>query len=329
MLVSEHEVIGTVGGGQLEWQAIQTARALLAPSRPEVQVERLVLGADLGQCCGGVVDVWIERLTAADESWLRAAAAASAGHAPARLRSTLTAQGLQRAIAEPRDSAPPGATALEVLPQLTRGSDGQIALLERLDTTFPELWLFGAGYVGQAVARLCMELPFRLTWLDARAELFPSERPGSVQVRAGDPLLHLASAPAGARFLVMTHSHALDYALCHALLVRNDFAWLGLIGSQSKAARFRSRLARSGIDAARLSRLVCPIGVSGITSKWPAAIAISIAAQLLQEVRAGANSAADPVRVPISASEPATDLAAASCAGAPCAQCGPRGGRIS
>jgi XdhC/CoxI family protein len=82
----------------------------------------------------------------------------------------------------------------------------------------------------------------------------------------------------------MSHSHPLDYALCHALLERNDFAWLGLIGSMSKAARFRSRLARAGLGVDVIRRLVCPIGVEGIESKWPAAIAVAVAAQLMQQI---------------------------------------------
>jgi xanthine dehydrogenase accessory factor len=105
-------------------------------------------------------------------------------------------------------------------------------------------------------------------------------------------LASVRDAPAAAHFLVMTHSHALDYALVRALLERNDFASLGLIGSQSKAARFRSRLRRDGVAADRIARLICPIGVGGIRSKWPAAIAIAIVAQLLQRLApaAAANS---------------------------------------
>jgi hypothetical protein len=76
--------------------------------------------------------------------------------------------------------------------------------------------------------------------------------------------------------------------LCQALLERNDFAWLGLIGSESKAARFRSRLKRAGVATETLARLVCPIGVAGIESKWPAAIAVGVAAQVMQRISAAA-----------------------------------------
>jgi xanthine dehydrogenase accessory factor len=105
----------------------------------------------------------------------------------------------------------------------------------------------------------------------------------------------------------MTHDHALDFELCRSVLARTDPCWLGLIGSASKAARFRSRLLRAGLDRDTVSRLVCPIGVAGIASKLPAAIAIAIAAQLLQQ--GDITSARAP------------DLAAADC-GAACGACG-------
>jgi len=81
-------------------------------------------------------------------------------------------------------------------------------------------------------------------------------------------------------------------------LRRNDFAWLGLIGSQSKAARFRSRLSRDGVGADRIARLVCPIGVPGIESKWPAAIAVGVAAQVMQAMSAAGSDARHERRPP-------------------------------
>jgi xanthine dehydrogenase accessory factor len=170
---------------------------------------------------------------------------------------------------------------------LTRNSAGELTFIERLDDEFPAVWLYGAGHVGQALARILAELPLRFTWIDSRAELFP-ETPGrGVRIlHDADSLATVSEAPVGAYFIVMSHSHPLDFALCHALLERNDFAWLGLIGSASKAARFRSRLRRAGLGADVIGKLVCPIGVDGIESKWPAAIAVAVAAQLMQQISA-------------------------------------------
>ncbi len=101
-----------------------------------------------------------------------------------------------------------------------------------------------------------------------------------------DPASLRRTAPASAYHLVMTHDHGIDFDLCYAILERNEFAWLGLIGSPSKAAKFRARLARAGISRERVARLVCPIGVGGLTSKLPAAIAAGVTVQLLQGTRA-------------------------------------------
>jgi xanthine dehydrogenase accessory factor len=115
----------------------------------------------------------------------------------------------------------------------------------------------------------------------------------------------------------MTHDHALDYALCQRILERNDFAWLGLIGSKSKGARFRSRLARDGIAAESIARLVSPIGVEGVNNKWPAAIAVAVAAQLLQGLECPAQGRALSVSVPLAGACTAPDCAACSAAGRP------------
>ena len=87
-------------------------------------------------------------------------------------------------------------------------------------------------------------------------------------------------APQGAAHLVMTHSHSLDEAICLQILMRGNFAYLGLIGSKSKRARFAKRLAAAGVLPAVLDRLICPIGISEITGKSPAHVALSIAADL-------------------------------------------------
>jgi xanthine dehydrogenase accessory factor len=79
----------------------------------------------------------------------------------------------------------------------------------------------------------------------------------------------------------MTHSHALDLALVHTALAAERFAYVGLIGSATKRARFRKRLGDLGLSAESISHLACPIGLAGIASKAPAAIAASVAADLL------------------------------------------------
>lgn len=291
MLVWNSGLEGSIGGGQLEWQAQTAARRLVAEAQSSpVNLRRLVLAADLEQCCGGVVDLWIERFTRADLQALQAIETAARSDHPVVLASTMLSHSVIRHAVSNPDGGNAEVDGLlraprrEATPRLIRAANGSVTLLERLDAGLPAVWLYGAGHVGQALARICAELPLRLTWIDSRAELFPRAVPESItMVHDSQPVRSVATAPAGTSFLVLTHSHALDYELCRAILERKDFAWLGLIGSKSKSARFRSRLARDGLSSDAIARLVCPIGIRAIESKWPAAIAVGVAAQLLGE----------------------------------------------
>jgi len=300
MLVSHRGVDGTIGGGNLEWQAMRTAQSLLvAGTAPSVRLRRLVLGRELGQCCGGVVQLWLERFTPADLPRLRRVVRAGCDRTSAALVTELSAQGVVRRLLEHGSDEwrsvhlqlrGPMLQALEpgVQPRLqfSASSEENAILLEPLASDAAALWLYGAGHVGQALIRILAELPFEVTWIDPRAELLPEPLPDNVHPLCSQtPTNTVHLAPAGARFLVMTHDHALDYALCRRILERSDFAWLGLIGSKSKGARFRSRL-HGWRDTGGDCRLVCPIGVGAVASKWPASIAVGVAAQLLQGLEA-------------------------------------------
>jgi xanthine dehydrogenase accessory factor len=154
--------------------------------------------------------------------------------------------------------------------------------IEPLSETAHELFLFGAGHVGRAIVRALAPLPFCITWIDSRGDAFPTDLQPQVVVRVSTaPQDEVAKAPAQAFFLIMTHSHPLDLVVGARVLERNDFAFLGLIGSETKRARFTSRLRAMGTPPHALARLTCPIGIPGIASKEPAAIAAAVAAQLL------------------------------------------------
>jgi xanthine dehydrogenase accessory factor len=145
----------------------------------------------------------------------------------------------------------------------------------------PKLVIFGAGHIGQAVARAFAPLPFDLEWLASREDLRPEAGGTRAELMSEDDLeACVESAPADTLFAIFTHSHDLDYRLTRAVLKRGDFAYLGLIGSRTKRARFESRLRDDGF--ADLSRLTCPIGISSLKSKAPAVIAVALAAELLQ-----------------------------------------------
>jgi len=298
MLVDARGTQGTIGGGRLEWQATAAARTLLG-ERPSVRIMDLVLGPDLGQCCGGRVELWLQRLTRADLGWLRETRhRVRAGRAdPSRglslaTRATLADGESGRTVSHRVLCTLPSAPRL----RLERSGAADVTLVETLSGHRPSLWIFGAGHVGQALVKLLSQLStFDITWIDPRAELLPPGLPEGTTLVCAAPVERVAAAPAGSHHVVLTHDHGLDYELCRAILARADLPWLGLIGSASKAARFRSRLLRAGVDSASLARLHCPIGVEGVSSKLPLGVAIAIAAQLLQLHPAGhAGAAARP-----------------------------------
>jgi xanthine dehydrogenase accessory factor len=166
----------------------------------------------------------------------------------------------------------------EETPSLTGGSG--------LDPEGTPLWIYGAGHVGRAVVRVLADTPFAIRWIDERAEPWPS---GAVEGLSPEHHANASTlamtAPAGSFHLVMTHDHDLDYRIVRALLADGRFAWLGLIGSETKATCFRIRLAREGVADDRIARVVSPIGIESLhgKGKTPAVIAIAAAAQLLIE----------------------------------------------
>ncbi|MDR3437308.1 xanthine dehydrogenase accessory protein XdhC [Telmatospirillum sp.] len=159
------------------------------------------------------------------------------------------------------------------------------------------LALFGAGHVAQALVHVLDGVPMRLLWIDERDGIFPADMPPFVRaIPAADPLTAVAAVPAGTHVLVMTHSHERDFQLIRALIRRDDLASLGLIGSETKWARFRRRLADDGIAAERIASVRCPIGLPGLKGKRPTEIAIGVAAQLLLDTGEEKDVRKDAVR---------------------------------
>ncbi|HET8870632.1 MAG TPA: xanthine dehydrogenase accessory protein XdhC [Aquabacterium sp.] len=155
------------------------------------------------------------------------------------------------------------------------------------------LELHGAGHVGQALIHILSGLDCTVRWIDERdpsdenvglptaslLEALPSHIQWQLTEQAD---AEVVDAPAGCCHLVMTHRHDLDLRIVRAILQRGDAHFVGLIGSQTKRAQFRRRLAEQGIPPERIDSMVCPIGLDGIEGKEPMVIAVSVAAQLLQ-----------------------------------------------
>ncbi|MBI1218333.1 MAG: xanthine dehydrogenase accessory protein XdhC [Rhodobacteraceae bacterium] len=271
MLVWEDGQQGTIGGGALEWEATQRARTMLAAGG--MRLDRQALGPSLGQCCGGAVTVLTEVYDAEAVARLDGAVIARPVSGPAGEMPLAVARQLNRARAE----------GVAPLPRLVQGW-----MVEPVAAPSRALWVWGAGHVGRAIVAVLAPLPdLAITWIDVAEARFPLASEGVTRLWAENPADLVAQAPRGAEHLVLTYSHALDLELCHRLL-QHGFGRLGLIGSETKAARFRSRLRALGHTPERIATIQCPIGERDL-GKHPQAIAIGVAADFIRQKSATAS----------------------------------------
>ncbi len=297
MIVTREEMLGSIGGGNLEFKAMEKARSLLGHHAEASQEYELYgLGPALNQCCGGAVAVLFEALPKGVPEWLEQLHRQNENHESTALAMAVDAAIPIRHVIEQGSPPHPGLpadvheAALDLLSEeqdATGGFeelplDGEKWWIEKIQEAERRVLLFGAGHVGQAVARALAPLPFRVTWIDSREGVFPEKLPANIQaLQTEDPAAEAARTASGSIFVVMTHSHQVDEDICLEVLRRDDFAWLGLIGSETKRRRFVHRLEQRGVEPPALERLVCPIGLDSIHGKQPATIALSLAAQLM------------------------------------------------
>jgi xanthine dehydrogenase accessory factor len=227
MFVAPAALWGTIGGGQLEYLAIEAARDMLRDGALNRDLD-VPLGPEIGQCCGGRVELTLSRLRASDK---RAALTRAAQH----------------------------------------------------HDTLPHVYILGAGHVGRALADLFQHLPVRCVLVDPRAEEI-ALCTAKVETRVSAlPEADIWHAPANSAFIVLTHDHGLDFLLASAALERADAAYVGMIGSATKRAKFRNWAHRE-CNGQSTDQLVCPIGASGSRDKRPSVIAAFVAAEVMADL---------------------------------------------
>lgn len=156
-----------------------------------------------------------------------------------------------------------------------------------LESFAPCTWqiaLFGAGHVCQALVTILAGLPCQARVIDNRPELMTNGLPANCRYEFyADPSEAIAQLPNDAWVIIFTHDHALDFSLCKTLLADDRYAYAGMIGSQTKALRFRKRLSDAGFTAQQIENIYSPIGLPEVKGKLPMEVAVSIAAQLQSE----------------------------------------------
>jgi xanthine dehydrogenase accessory factor len=235
MLISATARIGTIGGGALEHLCIDRARRVIREGLDGSSLD-IPLGPEIGQCCGGRVDV---ALSMVDRT--RAAALIEAAELEAAFR--------------------------------------------------PHVYVFGAGHVGQALARALALLPLHVHAVDTRPDELAG-LPETVEALAVPmPEAVVRAAPIGSAYVIVTHDHALDFLIAYEALARFDSPYVGMVGSKSKRAKFRSWYLGEGGDPAAVERLVLPIGgrayPEGLGDKRPEVIAALAAAEIMVHIGRG------------------------------------------
>ena len=276
MLVWASGQSGTIGGGALEHQATLAARA----QTQACTLARIPLGPALGQCCGGAVTLVTEVFTAS-----------TLPQGPIVARSV---DGSPMPLAVQRLMAQARGQGAQPVTQLLQGW-----LVEPVLTPKRQLWLWGAGHVGRAIAAVMAPVPdLSITWVDVALDRFPDAIPmGVTALPAPDLAQAMALAPRDAEHLILTFSHLLDLDICHSALI-HGFLRCGLIGSATKWVRFQKRLTELGHSPIEIAKITCPIGQPAL-GKHPQAIALGVAAEFLHQAQSPAQ-AANPKEAPCS-----------------------------
>jgi len=147
--------------------------------------------------------------------------------------------------------------------------------------------IYGAGHVSKALVPILAQLPLQISWIDSRKEMLDEiaqqTQPSNVKLVVSEhPADTISKLPSGSWVMIMTHNHQLDFDIVEAALNREDMAFIGMIGSDTKARRFKTRLAHKEIQQQDIQRLVSPVGMLDIPGKRPIEVAVSMAAQLIQ-----------------------------------------------
>ncbi len=304
LFVTPQGIVGTIGGGNLEFKACKIAQDMLSGlNKQRSTINHFSLAAGLGMCCGGVVEVIFEVIDSNDLNWLFAWVERHDDKNQSVLVTVLKGDSVNKLLVNKISDLDFTLTnnrqIIDFIDneyhsfragfkfELIKIND-TVCYIETLSQQKKHLYLFGAGHVGQAIIKQMSDLPWQITWVDTRddclAAISLTNKSTHVNLCITEsPEAEIAQAKIDSYFLVMTHDHALDLVLCEHILKRDDYCYFGLIGSKTKRQRFEHRLMAKGYEQQQLNKMICPIGITGINSKQASLIAVSVVAQLVQQ----------------------------------------------
>ena len=144
------------------------------------------------------------------------------------------------------------------------------------------LFIFGAGHIGQALSSKSSDLNFEVHLIDSRKNfLYMNDYRDVEYIFATKPWELIKNLPRNSYYIVLTHSHDYDFKIINEILFNMSFKFVGLIGSKTKKIRFANRLKDNGHNKSLIDLIDCPIGLNFNHSKEPGEISISIMAKLI------------------------------------------------
>ena len=311
---NEQLTFGSIGGGNLEFQALTFAKDLLGKDSNSTHLEKYPLGATLGQCCGGYVKVMFESFVnngtqlKKKNSWLETVSDLIERQQDFVVATIIDNQTDKRnsgkkIVYTANQETPPSSDgglngkistgAYNLLsandsPTIAQYQSTSESLIEVCyekvsNTELHPVAIFGAGHISRALMPILTKLPIRIFWIDDRAQQFEQYQGDTSQINiiCDDFISGLADLPDETYCLVITYSHQMDFDICEKIISRNSFTYLGMIGSRIKGNKFKDRLLQKGYPKGTVDKFICPIGAKQKFLKSPTAIAVTIAMDLL------------------------------------------------
>ncbi|UGQ58460.1 XdhC family protein [Rhodococcus pyridinivorans] len=335
MLVAQDgTVTGSVSGGCVEGDVYELGRSVIDSGQPVLQ--RYGVSDDdafsVGLTCGGIIDVFVERIDAASfpaftdlldsvRAGEPVALATVTAHPDPALRGRRMVVWRDRAdgqLASSRmyDAVVDDARGLLEVGRsgtLHYGTDGErrgegMSVFVNVFQPPPRLIVFGAIDFASAMARLGSFLGYTVTVCDARGVFATEARfPGAHEVIVDWPHRYLAAEAEAGRvdarsvITVLTHDPKFDVPLLEVAL-RLDVAYVGAMGSRRTHDDRMERLRETGLTEEELARLSSPIGLD-LGARTPEETAVSIAAEIIALRWGGGGGRLAETRGPIHAHE--------------------------